>query len=107
MGLLNSHLGRLRIIAFLEGVSYLLLLGVAMPLKYFGGYVNATQDVGMAHGILFVMYILAIIPVKIGLKWPLQTTAWVVLASLLPFGTFVADNKIFRKYSVQAEKIKK
>ena len=106
MELINSHLGRLRIIGFLEGLSFILLLGIAMPLKYFGGYEHATQDLGMAHGVLFIMYVISVFPVKMELKWSLFTTAMVLLASLLPFGTFVAEYKLFRKYKLQTKKIK-
>ena len=107
MELLNSHLGRLRIIGFLEGISFILLVGVAMPLKYIGGYQHATWDIGMIHGVLFITYIIAVIPVKFDLNWNLKTTFLVLLASLLPFGTFVAEYKIFRKYKVQTGIIKK
>lgn len=106
MELLFSHLGRLRIIGFLEGVSFLLLMGVGMPLKYIGGYPHATQDIGMAHGVLFILYVIAVFPVRRELKWSTLTTFWVLLASLLPFGTFVADYKVFRKYKLQTDKIK-
>lgn len=77
-----------------------------MPLKYFGGYEHATQDLGMAHGVLFIMYVISVFPVKMELKWSLFTTAMVLLASLLPFGTFVAEFKIFRKYKLQPKNIK-
>lgn len=107
MQLIQSHLGRLRIIGFLEGISFILLVGVAMPLKYIGGYTHATWDIGMIHGVLFISYIVAVIPVKFDLNWNLKTTFLVLLASLLPLGTFVAEYKIFRKYNVQAEKVNK
>ena len=99
MELLKSHLGRLRIVAFLEGMSFLILMFVAMPLKYMGGYEHATQDVGMAHGVLFILYIFMVIPVQHEYKWPATTTMWALVASVLPIGTFVADAKIFRKYA--------
>jgi len=98
MELVKSQLGRLRIIAFLEGISFLLLMFVAMPLKYIGGYLHATQDVGMAHGVLFILYIFMVIPVQQQFKWSIKTTFLVLLASILPFGTFVADAKVFKKY---------
>jgi len=107
MELLFSHLGRLRIIGFIEGISFILLVGVAMPLKYIGGYIHATWDIGMIHGVLFIMYIIAVIPAKLQLNWNLKTTFLVLLASLLPLGTFVAEYKIFRKYKVQTEKVRK
>ena len=98
MDLIKSSLGRLRIIAFLQGVSFLLLMFVAMPLKYVWGLTHATMDIGMAHGLLFILYILLVIPVQFELKWNKKTTFLVLLASVLPFGTFVADAKIFRKH---------
>ena len=107
MELIFSHLGRLRIIGFLEGISFILLVGVAMPLKYIGGYQHATWDIGMVHGVLFIAYIILVIPAKLELNWSLVTIFWVLLASLLPFGTFVAEYKLFRKYKVQATSIKK
>ena len=106
MELLYSHLGRLRIIGFLEGLSFILLVGVAMPLKYIGGYQHATWDIGMIHGVLFISYIIAVIPVKFELNWNLKTTFYVLLASLLPFGTFVAEYKIFRNYKLQPKRVK-
>ena len=106
MELLYSHLGRLRIIGFLEGISFILLVFVAMPLKYIGGYTNATWDIGMIHGVLFITYIVAVIPAKLQLNWNLKTTFLVLLASLLPFGTFVAEFKLFRKYRLDSEKVK-
>ena len=107
MELLQTHLGRLRIVGFLEGMSFLILVGIAMPLKYIGGYEHATWDVGMAHGVLFIAYNILVIPVKIQLKWSYLTTFWVMVASLLPFGTFIADYKLFRKYDPQTLKVKK
>jgi integral membrane protein len=106
MELLSSHLGRLRIVGFLEGMSFILLVGVAMPLKYLGGYTHATWDIGMIHGVLFIAYNIMVIPVKIELKWSLMTTFWVMLASLLPFGTFVAEYKLFRKIKPEPKKVR-
>ena len=105
MELLYSHLGRLRIIGFLEGLSFILLVGVAMPLKYLGGYQHATWDIGMIHGVLFIGYIIAVVPVKFAFNWNIKTTFMVLLASLLPFGTFVAEYRIFRKYSPIPKKV--
>jgi integral membrane protein len=107
MDLFFSKLGRLRIIGFLEGVSFILLIGIGMPLKYFGGSQHATQDIGMVHGVLFILYVISVFPVKMELKWSTSTTLLVLLASLLPFGTFVAEFKIFRKYAVQPSRVKR
>ena len=87
----------LRILAVLEGISYLVLLGVCMPLKYMYDMPEPTRPVGMAHGLLFVLYILWVIIVGIDKKWSFSTYFWSFIASLLPFGTFVADVKLFKK----------
>ena len=105
MELLNTHIGRFRIIGFLEGVSFLLLMGIGMPLKYYWGYEHATQDIGMAHGVLFIGYVISVFPARKDLKWSNSTTLFVLLASIIPFGTFIADYKLFRKYKVQPDNI--
>ena len=83
-------------IALAEGVSYLLLLGVAMPLKYAAGWPVAVHYVGAAHGFLFVAYMLAATLLFTHLKCPLMRVPGVILASLLPFGTFVLERKWLR-----------
>ena len=105
MELLKTNIGRFRIIGFLEGVSFLLLMFVAMPLKYYGGYPHATQDIGMAHGVLFIAYVISVFPVRKELKWSNRTTFLVLLASVLPFGTFIVEYKLFRKNKVQTEPV--
>ena len=94
---LNTTLGRLRIIGWWEGVSFLVLLGVAMPLKYFADAPQAVRIVGMAHGILFILYVLATIQAALDRDWSWKRTALVLLASVLPAGPFVVDAKILRE----------
>ena len=101
MELLQTNIGRFRIIGILEGISFLLLLGVGMPLKYYWGYQHATQDLGMAHGVLFIAYVISVFPVRKELKWSNRTTILVLLASVIPFGTFIAEYKMFRKVKFQ------
>lgn len=84
---------RLRIIAWLEGISFLLLIFIAMPLKYFAGEPWLNKQVGLAHGILFVLYVILVIEVKIVLNWSLRKTAIALGASLVPFGTFYINDK--------------
>ena len=93
--LLLTSLGRLRLIGFLEGVSLLVLLGIAMPLKYLAGQPAAVRYVGMAHGVLFVVYVLLVIQVAIGHRWSFGKTALALVASIFPFGTFWADRRLF------------
>lgn len=94
--LIKSALGRLRVIAFLEGVSYLILLGIAMPLKYLAGIPEAVRVVGMAHGVLFVLFVILLIQVAVERSWSFKKTFLSFLSSLIPFGTFYADVKWFR-----------
>lgn len=94
--MLATALARLRFVGLLEGISYLLLLGVAMPLKYLAHEPMAVRYVGMAHGILFMLYLLALVPVGLDRRWTWQTFALGVLASVLPCGPFVFDAKILR-----------
>lgn len=94
--MLSTSLGRLRLIGLLEGLSFLVLVLIAMPLKYFAGEPLAVRYVGMAHGILFLGYLLAIVPVALDYRWKLGTCALGVLASLLPGGPFVFDARVLK-----------
>lgn len=93
----KSSLGWLRILGLLEGISYLALFAVTMPLKYAAELNEPNYIVGMIHGFLFVMYCLLVLIVAHKYKWAFGTTFMAGFASLLPFGTFVADARIFRK----------
>lgn len=92
----SSKLGMLRITGFLEGCSFL-MLGITMILKYQYGMVAPNKIVGYAHGFLFIAYVVLVFLVSMEKRWSLSTQFWAYLASLLPFGTFVADAKIFKK----------
>ena len=85
-----------RIISFLEGVSYLLLLFVAVPIKYFQGDASYVKILGMPHGVLFMLYIVFAIVLQKQMKWNLITLGIVMIASVLPFGTFYVDKKYLR-----------
>jgi integral membrane protein len=84
----------LRILGFIEGVSYLLLLSVAMPMKYFFGIPMAVKIVGMAHGVLFIAYCLLLALQMRANKWNLLFGIYLFVATLIPFGTFVTDRKL-------------
>jgi|TARA_B110000259_G_scaffold28863_2_gene30862 integral membrane protein len=87
-----------RLISFLEGVSYLLLLFIAVPIKYFQGNELYVKILGMPHGILFIGYILLLILIQKKMKWNLKTTLVISLASIIPFGTFYVDIKYLRSF---------
>ena len=84
----------LRILGNIEGISYLLLLGVAMPMKYFFGFPMAVKIVGMAHGVLFIAYCLLLALQMRANKWNLLFGIYLFVATLIPFGTFVTDRKL-------------
>lgn len=77
-----------KITSLLEGLSYILLLFIAVPIKYFQGNPEYVKMLGMPHGILFVLYIVLAIMLKSELKWGNKTFGIVCLLSILPFGTF-------------------
>jgi integral membrane protein len=114
-GLLATSVGRLRAIAFIEGMSYMVLVFVAMPLKYLGDMPTPVRVVGMAHGVLFVAFSLALLKVFLEqrLGQPQERTlltdhtnlwrsALTFASSLLPFGTFVVDGYL-KRWSGAAE----
>lgn len=82
-----------KITAFWEGVSLLLLLFFAMPLKYIWDLPTAVSYVGMAHGVLFLLYVVLAFVLFYEQKWSLKILAGVLIACLLPFGTFYMDKK--------------
>tara|TARA_S200000501_G_scaffold218736_1_gene205248 strand:+ start:16 stop:300 length:285 start_codon:yes stop_codon:yes gene_type:complete len=85
-----------RLIAFIEGISYLLLLFIAVPIKYLIGNPEYVKLLGMPHGILFIMYIIFSFIVNIKLKWSIKDLSIILFASLVPFGTFYVDEKYLK-----------
>lgn len=94
--LVKTKMGWLRVVAFLEGMSFLLLLGIAMPLKYVWGMPEYVRAVGMAHGALFLAFLAMVAVVGGAYDWSPRKYALAFVASVLPFGTFWADAKLFR-----------
>jgi integral membrane protein len=90
--MLQTSIGRLRLIGMAEGTSLLLLLFIAMPLKYWAGKPEAVQLIGWLHGLLFVLFMLAVLIVYFQRSWPFKRLVFAFLAAFLPFGTFVFDN---------------
>jgi len=85
-----------RVVSFLEGTSYLLLLFVAVPIKYWMNDPQYVKLLGMPHGLLFVGYIVLAFLLRSELNWSIKTFGAVLLASILPFGTFYIDKKYLR-----------
>jgi integral membrane protein len=87
-------------IALIEGISFLVLLFIAMPLKYFAGMPMAVKVVGWAHGILFVLFGLALLRAMIAGRWPLFRAALVFVGGLVPFGPFLLHGRM-REYEAE------
>ncbi len=85
-----------RVVGYSEGVSFLLLLGIAMPLKYMFDFPMAVTIVGAIHGGLFVLYCMMVVYLKFNQNWSITKAALGILASVLPFGPFVFDAKAVR-----------
>lgn len=86
-----------KIISYLEAISFLVLLGIAMPLKYFFDMPEYVRVVGMAHGILFVLYIFGAYYLYETLNWKFKILGVFIICSILPFGPFYADKKYLPK----------
>jgi len=87
----SASLKTLTLVGYLEGTSFLLLLGIAMPLKYMMGIPEGVKYLGMAHGLLFIAYIVILMGTANKVKMPLWAMPTGVIASVLPFGPFVFD----------------
>ena len=92
----------LRTAALVEAVSFLVLLGVAMPLKYAAGMPGAVKVVGWAHGVLFVIFCLALAQTFIAARWPLGRAALVFVGALVPFGPMLLDSRM-KRYAADFE----
>lgn len=97
MHLLTTKIGRLRLIGFLEGISLLVLVFIAVPLKYILHNPELSKLLGPVHGAIFLLFLLNTASVGIEQNWKFKTTTWKILAAcFIPFGTFYIDRKILR-----------
>ena len=87
----------LKVVGYLEGISFLLLLGVAMPMKYMFDDASLIPMTGMAHGALFVLYLAVLFVASHQQKWSIGTFLMGLAASVLPFGPFVFDAKVIKQ----------
>ncbi|MCI3936102.1 DUF3817 domain-containing protein [Chryseobacterium aahli] len=98
INLFKTKIGRLRIIAILEGISLLTLVFIAIPMKY--GFDNPAfvKMMGPIHGSLFLLFLFNTLSVGVEQNWKFKETTWkVLLACIIPFGTFYIDKKILIK----------
>ncbi|HEX8464043.1 MAG TPA: DUF3817 domain-containing protein [Abditibacterium sp.] len=94
---------RLRLLGLAEGLSFVLLMFIAMPLKYALGQPGAVRVVGSIHGGLFVLYVLAVLLVALAQRWRLRRILLALLVSVLPFGPFLLDKRLQREANAQAQ----
>ena len=93
----TTNIGRLRLLAFLEGTSLLLLVFVAVPFKHLLHDPSLVRAIGPVHGVLFLLFVLNTFQIAIEREWRFKTTTWkVLLACLIPFGTFYIDKTILK-----------
>lgn len=92
--MLRDPVGRLRAVGWIEGLSFLILLGVAMPLKYIAGYPFAVRVVGWVHGFLFLLYCWTLFEAAMAREWPWTKSAKLFVAALLPFGPLFMDREL-------------
>lgn len=98
----KSVFGVLRIIGLLEGISFLSFI-VTMPLKYYYKIEMPNKIVGMGHGFLFIAFIFIAFYAARVAKWSIKNQLFAYASSLIPFGTFIADAKLFKPTQQQHE----
>jgi integral membrane protein len=102
---LQTPVGRLRVVGLVEGASFLLLLFVAMPLKYMAGLPEYVSVVGAIHGALWIAYLATIAEVRLRVRWSWTRVAQALAASVLPFGPFVLEARLREEFSQEPEAV--
>ena len=90
----KTALHRFRIISYIEGLSYLILLFIAMPIKYIGENPYPVKIVGMTHGILFILFMIFLFESLRRYSWENRFSIRLFVYSLIPFGSFIIEKKI-------------
>lgn len=92
-----NELRQFRVVALLEGLSFVVLLFVAMPLKYLADLPLAVRIVGSLHGLLFLVFLIALFRAASERRWPLSRSAVAFASSLVPFATLLFDRSLRRE----------
>ncbi|MEL6770684.1 MAG: DUF3817 domain-containing protein [Bacteroidota bacterium] len=100
--MLSSSIGRLRLAGLVEGTSFLVLLFIAMPLKYLADQPEAVSIVGWVHGVLFVLFGVALLIAMQDEGWSLKKATVIFIAAVVPFGPFVIDRQLKREQEAAA-----
>ena len=90
----STTLNRFRLVSFIEGLSYLILVFIAMPIKYFGDNPIYVKIFGMAHGVLFILFMISLFEVKTKDKWDKGFMFQMFVLSLIPFGALLIEKKV-------------
>ena len=97
----TTAIGRLRLLGFLEGLSLLVLVFIAVPLKHYFNDPTWVRAIGPIHGALFLLFVFNALRVGVEQAWKFSDTTWkVLIACMIPFGTFYIDYKILRHYKL-------
>lgn len=96
--LIKSPLGRFRLIGYAEGISLLILLSIAMPIKYLAGNPYPVKVGGWIHGVLFILYLYHTYIVKEEYHWQISRLLLAIIAAFIPFGTFAFDKWLKKQY---------
>ncbi|PNW27139.1 DUF3817 domain-containing protein [Formosa algae] len=93
----NTTIGRLRILAILEGLSLIVLVFISIPLKQIYGITTLSKILGPIHGILFLLFVFNTLSIGTEYEWKFKKTTWkVLIACCIPFGTFYIDQNILK-----------
>jgi integral membrane protein len=92
--MLKDALNRFRLISYIEGLSYLILVFIAMPIKYMGENPYYVKVFGMAHGVLFILFMLVLFDAMRKEAWNKTFSSTLFIYSLIPFGSFVIERKV-------------
>jgi integral membrane protein len=92
--MLKTSFSRFRLISFIEGLSYLILVFIAMPMKYLADNPYLVKVVGMAHGVLFILFCIALFHVMFKCKWDKGLGFQLFVYSLIPFGFIIIEKAI-------------
>lgn len=104
INMLKTQVGRLRLAGYLEGTSLLILLFIGLPMKYIAGNPAVVKGIGPIHGLLFLWFVFNTLSVGVEQQWRFKDTTWkVLIACIIPFGTFYIDRHILKDVEPIAE----
>lgn len=90
----KDTLKRFRVVSYIEGLSYLILLFIAMPIKYIGENPYPVKVIGMTHGVLFILFVLFLFDTMRKYEWNKKFGSALFIYSLIPFGSFIIEKKV-------------